>query len=256
MTTSHSTFVSNNTLCLTNSKIVYCLVWLFLFVLYLALFFVFFFSFLLFSTFFVWFVLDGFFSPPPLCPPCFRGRGRGWGGGVGVGRLFFQPRLNADLWLHFYLSLFSPFSCILPCLSFVVVVSLFAFWFVVFCFLFFCLFFLTFGGSFFSSFLFDFVWLLSFSFFFFFFFFFQWVFLLFFFFFFFFWGGGRWAGLVFILVFPPSVAWSFLPSFLRFSFCLFVCLLFISRFFSFLSFFYLWLYFVCGVPFFSLFFCS
>ena len=69
----------------------------------------------------------------------------------------------------------------------------------------------------------------------------------------FFWGGGGVGGgarFVFIWVFPPSVAWSFLPSFLRFSFCLFVVYFWI---FSFLSFFFLCFFVYVGCPFFFIF---
>ena len=61
--------------------------------------------------------------------------------------------------LHFYLSLFSPFRCLLPCLSFVVVCSFFhclLFVFVVFSFLFSFLF-LTFSGWLFVCFVFGFI---------------------------------------------------------------------------------------------------
>ena len=132
-----STFPSSNTLCLTNSKIVYCLVCPFLFCSTLfAFLFVYLsvvvFSFLFFLTFrglfffffffFVWFrlvwLVSSFFQ---LFFSFFLfSFWRGWS--------FFQPRLNADLWPYFY---FSPFSRLLPCQSFLIFCC---------CFLFICLF--------------------------------------------------------------------------------------------------------------------
>ena len=138
-TTSHSTFASNNTLCLTNSKIVYCLVWLFLFCSLLFYAFCFCFFLVLFGVIFGFVLFGWFLLPPP--PPFF------WGGRGGlVVFFFFNLGCMQTYDSYFYLP-FSPFSCLLPCLSFVVVCSFFH------CLLFFFLFFLilfwflTFWGS-------------------------------------------------------------------------------------------------------------
>ena len=235
---------SNNTICLTNSKIVYCLVCLFLFCSLFAFFFVFFFSsvfFFFFSDFLVFFC--GLFcfvsSFSPLCPPCFRGRGSRGGGGEGRGwsfSLVFSTSVECRP--------MTPFLP-LPFLVYCLVCLLFL--------LFLCLFKNKFGSCFFFFFFSDFLgsfFLCGFC---------LVAFLLLSFHFLrdvlffspFFGGVGGWgARFVFIWVFPPSVAWSFLPSFLRYSFCLFVVYFWI---FSFLSFFFLCFFVYVGCPFFFIF---
>ena len=164
---------------------------------------------------FRFFVLFGWFLlPTPLFPLFFLGGGGGVEGGVG--RMFSFFNLGC-MQSPFYLSLFSPFRCLLPCLSFVVVCSFFhclLFVFVVFSFLFSFLF-LTFLGWLFVCFVFGFIlvdFFLSFLSFF------QRVFFRFFFFFFFDGvGGGDWSNFMF---FHPQLHEVF--RFFPFCFCSFV----------------------------------
>ena len=133
-TTSHNTFAS---ICLTNPKIVYCLVCL-CFVLYL-LFSSFLSSFFFFFLVLLWlyFLVDCFVWLLSSYPPPEGGglffifvfpHSVAWGGGGrGIGSFlvvaffsfsFFEPRLHADLWLHLFFSLFFFFLFLSPVFSF------------------------------------------------------------------------------------------------------------------------------------------
>ena len=172
-----------------------------------------------------WFGLFGFFFFP-LLSPLFQGVRVGWGGGGVVVCFVFstsvecRPMTPFSPLPFFSLNLSTALSVFCCCCFFICFFFSFLFFFV-FCFCLSC--FWLFGGLFFfwGMFLFFFP---SFS-----------------------WGGGG-ARFFFILVFPPSVAWSFLPS--SFYVLVFVRLFVYFWIFSFLSL----VYFVCRVSFFFFFF--